>query len=334
MSTYQVTSQPFALFADGLQESVIISNDGPSTLYLDEFSSISDSSYAIPVTGTIVWDSMRPLWVMSKGDRSTVRVTRNGQIKVDNSDRFFTIYSNPNFYDGSSPGSLLPLSDSLEVSAFRSIVLHFAETVSRAQAFAETIKVTAYWYDEDGNNLTTDFLEGFRANNVGVGQGVRVTLPVRGFSVKFGITPNSAVATRGLEFRVIGTTKDAYFAWDSMTRLACINTGSAGTVTTKTGFWAEDAYPWTGARLLNGLSSKLRIRLRHSTASTASGNIRVENADGVIIDQLDIPSGSAAGTGYQMDITVPPTMPLRFVSTTPTGGGTAQLSISFQDYDY
>lgn len=337
MTNFDITTQSQGIYPDGFNQSVIISNNGPATLYLDENSSISELSYAVPVLGTIVWDARRPLWMKSKG-LSHVNITRNGNLQVNTADRFFVLYYNPLYDDGSTPGGTITwtsrVGDALEVAAFKTVVVQFLEEFSDALApsFAETFMLTAYWYDEKGLLLSHQTFEGFRANSNSSAQDARVAIPVRAFAVKFDITDFSSVATRKFGLKVTGITTSEPFSWESM-RGACIYSGAVGTVNEGYGTWFESLYPFTD-RYLNGLSRLLRVHARINTvATTAATEILIADSNLVQAGRISIPAGTAAGTTFTSDFRIPNTIPLKLSCNAPGGTPSLGLAITFVDLE-
>lgn len=116
---------PMGLFPEPLNDSVILTNNGPGTIYLDSDSSVSDSSFPLIPTATIVWDAHRALWCVSPGGPSTLVYTRNSD--SGNAGRALTSYELSNKKNVSIPGSgilpLVRLSDWFETSPYASIYM-------------------------------------------------------------------------------------------------------------------------------------------------------------------------------------------------------------------
>ncbi len=73
MSLVTVRDTPQAVFLNGMQEQVAITNNGPFTVLIDDVSSIGETSYPLPPMATIAWDSGRDLWLMAKPVPESIR---------------------------------------------------------------------------------------------------------------------------------------------------------------------------------------------------------------------------------------------------------------------
>jgi hypothetical protein len=226
-----VTPAPQAVFPFGEQDTLVINNRGPWTIYVDSDSSINAHSHPIPPTGVMVWDAERPLWMMcdpsagAVGGGSSVTITRNSSpSQFTNSTENVLISAQA----ATGPGVAWQSSDDIfgsfgdvktasiiECSAYNSLTLMFkvpdANIIQQAAITSNNMHIVQmYWYDVNGLMVAHDnFYVPFQwsigsPTNTPLGWGARLVVPVRGAYFAMYFTTEITIQT---QLRVIGTTR-------------------------------------------------------------------------------------------------------------------------------
>ena len=151
MPNFRITTQPQALYPDGLNDAAVITNSGPSTIYLDSNSSINAStSYPLPPNGVIVWDARRPLWMVSNPGYADVRLIHNGnQAQSIRSHVDTVIYRNTSYLTKT-------YTELIDVGSYESVEVIMDPGIYNSTAVVDKSIVMRFnWFSEFATDSTT-----------------------------------------------------------------------------------------------------------------------------------------------------------------------------------
>lgn len=181
MSSFTVNTQSEQVFPQGQNDSYMVQNQGPGTVYLDDNSAVNTSSYPLPPTATTVWAAGKALWVLGSVDNTTLVLTPNAV--PSDANRLHATITLVNA-DGTANPTTEYASPILEVSAYSSLDIsfsdmtgvtdnpdgtkHYAVTVAHLETNVGGSRVVAY----------NTYMVGTGYNS-GITDLLRVTSPVR-----------------------------------------------------------------------------------------------------------------------------------------------------------
>lgn len=236
MGELTIGTQPQAIYPDGQQDTFVITNNGPWTIYVDSDSSINENvSHPIPPTGVMVWDAFRPLWMVcaslaGTSEGSRVTITRNSTPSV------FSNYLDSVLADVTQTinGSATLDTGVLECSAFDYITVGLncaamEYALGDLLAAAKQYRIDVVWFDSTGTPIVDDLvnLPGYYG---GSESGFftdpaysKAILKVRGPFVQIGVSVQGAA--KQVHCRVTGTTRPVSpgMIWNSFDSPQSIN---------------------------------------------------------------------------------------------------------------
>lgn len=183
-----VTTQTLQLFPFGVQPAMLLTNDGPGTVFLGDDSSLS-TEYGLPLPplASIVWEEGRGLWAVSSST-AVLKYGRTTNSPVGTTDDKQRILLN---VAQVAAGQTF----AIETGSYQS--LHINYTLPSA-AYATNSIIQLAWYSSDGVLLVQDSYTSTSA--ITINDNLRFTVPVKGANVT--ITPNSTPSS----FVVLGST--------------------------------------------------------------------------------------------------------------------------------
>jgi hypothetical protein len=314
MATLTITEAPQAIYPDGLQDSFIIKNDGPFTVYVDSDSSIDAKSHPIPPTGSMAWDANRPLWMRcgainasdtgfipaTDASTSTVIITRNSTpAQFTNETDAVLLVKDISIINLGDNHVTYPI---MECTAFNSLIFTFTSNTYRYTSRVGGITAqkmyvgTVVWYDHTGAIIGQDIFNcpaqttfsDYSINGSFIPEyGARITMPVRGnfFRVYLEIGWD-AVASQQIHSTVIGTTRTLpkRMTWTPYETDPHVLNGQIATsldFVTADGFasalWSDVGFPWRSF-ILPGISETVRIRMITRSAGSTAGLVYFNDA--------------------------------------------------------
>lgn len=322
-----VSSASQAVFPFGEQDSFVITNNGPYTVYVDQDSSINEQSHPIPPTGVMVWDAGRPLWVvgsanMETGSFSEVTITRNSSPSA------FSNFVDSVLYEAVSglSGFIQP-SPLIETSAYKFLTLHLScpqqeLLVGSGAAINDYFGVDVIWYDNKGGTVGTERYQSlpYAGGDLSLPieeKAVRIVMPVRGASCTIWATINGQIT-----MRVLGTTRDIragqFFGYYD-TGVYC--TAALDPVM----FIGDDAVTLDldnrAAQtqvIIPNVAHRVKLSWGYSSGTTVAGAVDVRDArdvNNVFREGVVLPSATVRGSA---DLLLPLYFPVRLIISPPT----------------
>lgn len=337
MSQLTVGNQPQPLFLDGLNESVILTNKGPFTIYLDSNSSISTSSYPLPATASIVWDAMRPLWVMAGGDSSVLAYTLNGN--VSNVERAATTDLLRSVVNTNQTDAL----GRFECSSYQTVILEFQSTLVWTTTAGPDAgvyhEVLVQWYDANGRALNMQrYMCPSLVPNSGIGA-AQLTLQARGDFCEITIDASAALTYSA---QVYGTTRyrrnrfDWIFSAGSIGSAAYVDLADVAALDLTDGYASATTWVTRTASpvFVNQIGHEVTLSLHVTTSVTAAGLLRLRDfLTKASLEDIVIP----VVTGPQVikrDMRIPVSRSVELAMVTdPTTAGNVNISLTWKDHN-
>lgn len=360
MSLYDVATQPQAIYEAGLQDAVTILNKGPWTVYLDSDSSVGAQSYALPPTGTIVWDAGRPLWAVAPGGEaftvtgdpnytpSRLVLTRNAY--QGTAPRAATVDRLYKRQGVSVPGGFFSI-PTIETASYNTLFIQFnsAEAGGPFPSIDKYFDVQINWTDEQGRIIGVDDYISPATSTANLELGVILTTPIRGAraDLSFYYDETSVPAGTRFSFEVYATSRALRDRQDWMLfpTGGPFNPGAAVNATcfaalaeqiNKTGYYActnwfdviaDDIF-------LNGIGNDIQVTIRVTGDVTTQGRVLIQSFydPAAIFADIVIPVSAFSQT-VVTQLYVPVSTPV-IINATPAPVGPDQITVAIVWKDY
>lgn len=353
MPSYTVTTSAQELYRDGLNDSLILRNDGPYTVYVDNDATVNAASHAIPPTGVMPWDSLRPLYVsldpsLGSSASSSLTIIRNSSAafftnKIDNV-LLHETWSSPGANVNPSQATLI------EATAYETLTISVASPQAQINDMLDafwSFDVLVYWYDSAKNLIERTSMQMYppMSTLTGTANGPirsRMNIPVKGTFVSVSVAPNY-VGAATYDLRVLGNTRSApdqmaFGFYDtsvwSPDALGTEQYVMKNSVALSLGSFGKASY----GIYLPTLSNKLRVSWTTNSGTTVAGSIIFGNPLDFTIrysGAITIPAGAAGASGHG-DVILPQYEMVRMLLTVPlitaTPPALMQLHLTWYDF--
>jgi len=360
MTRVSVATQPQSIYPYGQQEAVTIVNEGPWTVFLDSDSSVSEASYPLPPTGTIVWAEEKPLWAVAPG---------GDQFKVAGDPNYSpsVLTMTRNSYQGVAPragtvdrlfkrqGVNLPADSTftfptIETASYNTLFLQYNSADSGAgggiPATDRSFELFVNWTDQNGRTVGNDKYVSPSTSSLNLERGVIITVPVRGARVDviFTYRDDTPPATSLFSFEVYGSSRIVRDRQDWMVGQLpsdyanAQSFNGAGDQASYSGYykqtnWDRDYEPI----FLNGIGNDIQLIVSYQGAVTTQGRIHVRSYydPSILFANLVVP---VFGFSQQVvsNVIIPISTPVQIVpatGATPATTNPVHIGIVWKDYN-
>lgn len=341
MSTFTVTAgTPQGIFPFGVQDDFVITNSGLTTLYLDQDSSISLSSYVLPPLASMVWTGGKPLWALSGYLPTLLGQSTPGQISIALNNASIAPRPTQSIVpiirgvsgNGGPSGLTLAICTDLEVGYLSSLSLAVNTGFPILSTTTTPYQLNVLWSKDAFQSSSvstiteTDVIE-FWPTSAGT---VSVDIPVKGaFCTIRLIAPSSADWDT---VSLYGSTQEVDFRIKPFQSLGSVFPAFSLTVSAsdeQSDFWSSN--PWDGASVyLAPYYTDVTVSLRCTTSVTTAGTMALITSGGAWLERIDIPVVATGNSVITRTFVIPASQPVRLsCPTIPvlSGAGVMELSI-------
>lgn len=328
MSTFAITTAVQGIFPDGLGQSILLTNKGPYTIYLDSNTAVSQyTGIPLPPTGSLVWDAARPLFVVGAGP-AELQTTINGQAVDASRARTYNLLTR--VVDTGMPIQ----TDLLETGSYDTLVVDCQYTNATALAVGQYVSCGVVWEDEFGISYETEQFAVWYDNS---NQRARFFIPVRGPRVTVSVSSDQFATMTAATLRVYGTSRQLptlCMGFNQQDHMKWPSGGAADSWSPSHLHFVDYDY---STLYLDPLGSRMQLCVSINNSVTTAGRLFVRDgmtgSSTAFMGELPLPI--VTGSNRQMgEFIVPVTAPIFITGNAPvvTGGAvTCGLSIIWDD---
>lgn len=311
MSDYLVTTTPTQLQL-GYQGTVTIVNNGPSTVYLDNSSSVNtQNSFVLRPLSTMTWQPNNQLWAVAASGEARLNVNLAGYLSDQNR---------------ASVQRLILATDqttttAFEVGSYETLLLRYQYTNAVGGKRADA-QFTFTWYDEAGSPIFEETVETWLQDIV-IGS---INIPVKG-----AICVVSSVVSAALNsLKIYGSTRR--IPMQASNYLPTYVYSGACTPDAHRGIIQIPDYDYELVWLPQW-GNQLRVSIYVAGTVTVAGELSIGSITGSYnYGSITIPTGTDLKT--EATFYVPNSVPLQLSATAPTpASGLAAVTLDWIDYD-
>lgn len=193
MTTYRVTDTPTQIVLGENGTDYSISNDGPSTVYLESNTSLTTlSGIALPPMGVMTWNSSTPLWAVCQDNQTSSLQVNLSAGRLDTSRAKFFSQLSSTAYTGNPVSYSIP---TVECSHCETLLLNIVG-VDPGNTSPPWYWLRVAWYDQNQNQISADSIEVFllqKSSVQGILGTILIRLPVEGSFFSASILPQTPI---------------------------------------------------------------------------------------------------------------------------------------------